>query len=148
MRINHQLGIHKSGVQGWFGGPVFARFVSNAVRIGADDGLTRIDVPVVDTGGWFCRHASVRWGVPGLGSQVYDPLVCFNCLLIGQWHPEAGACVEGAIGFYAVLRSRSLMHLCPMRRPCRFRNALVQGRVHDDLLAGSCRQIEDHGPKR
>ncbi|MBD0865926.1 MAG: hypothetical protein GDA36_10170 [Rhodobacteraceae bacterium] len=31
------------GVQGWFDAPVFARFVSNAVRIGADDVLIRID---------------------------------------------------------------------------------------------------------
>ncbi|MBD0864517.1 MAG: hypothetical protein GDA36_02340 [Rhodobacteraceae bacterium] len=30
------------GVQGWFGAPAFARFVSNTVRIGADDILTRI----------------------------------------------------------------------------------------------------------
>ncbi|MBD0866044.1 MAG: transposase [Rhodobacteraceae bacterium] len=31
---------------------------------------------------------------------------------------------------------------------CRFRNTLVKGGVHDDLLAGVCRQIGDHGPKR
>ena len=31
---------------------------------------------------------------------------------------------------------------------CHFRNALMQGGVHDDLLAGVCRQIKDHGPKR
>ncbi len=30
---------------------------------------------------------------------------------------------------------------------CRFRNALVKGGVHDDLLAEVCRQLEDHGLK-
>ena len=35
------------------------------------------------------------------------------------------------------------MHLCPMRRPCHFRNTRVKGGVHDDILTGGCRQIED-----
>ncbi|MBD0864336.1 MAG: hypothetical protein GDA36_01380, partial [Rhodobacteraceae bacterium] len=70
-------------------------------------------------------------------SGLYDPLVRFNYLLIGQWYPKAGACTETAVGFHAVLQPRPLMHLYPMRRPPRrFRNALVQGGVHDDLLAG------------
>jgi len=30
---------------------------------------------------------------------------------------------------------------------CRFFNTLVKGGIHDDLLAGVCRQIDDHGPK-
>ncbi|MBD0865750.1 MAG: hypothetical protein GDA36_09185 [Rhodobacteraceae bacterium] len=42
MRTN-QPNILLRGVQGWFDGPVFARFVSDAVRIGTDNVLTRID---------------------------------------------------------------------------------------------------------
>ncbi|MBD0866360.1 MAG: hypothetical protein GDA36_12615 [Rhodobacteraceae bacterium] len=71
---------------------VFARFVSNADRIGADDVLTGIDAPVEWRLDW-------RWslpilnragrGVPGSGLRGIDPLVRFKYLLIGQWHPEA-----------------------------------------------------------
>ncbi|MBD0865178.1 MAG: hypothetical protein GDA36_05985 [Rhodobacteraceae bacterium] len=46
MRTNHQPGNLLAGVQGWFDVPVLARFVSNTVRIGADDVLTGIDAPV------------------------------------------------------------------------------------------------------
>ncbi|MBD0864469.1 MAG: hypothetical protein GDA36_02080 [Rhodobacteraceae bacterium] len=54
-------GILPRGVQGWFDAPVFARFVSNAVRIGANDVLTRIDVPV------DCRSCSPTRKRGGLG---------------------------------------------------------------------------------
>ncbi|MBD0866364.1 MAG: hypothetical protein GDA36_12635 [Rhodobacteraceae bacterium] len=56
------------GVQGWFEVPVFARFVSNAVRIGANDVLTRIDAPV----DWrLCSPTHKRGlGTPGSGLRV------------------------------------------------------------------------------
>ncbi|MBD0866490.1 MAG: hypothetical protein GDA36_13345 [Rhodobacteraceae bacterium] len=60
-----------------------------ANRIGADDVLTRIDAPV----DWrSCSPMRKRGlGRSGIGSQGYDLRVRFKCLLIGQWHPEAGA---------------------------------------------------------
>ena len=74
------------GVQGWFDAPVFAWFVSNAVWIGADDVLTRIDA-LMD---WqWCSPTRKRGlGCVGIGPQGYV-LVRFNCLLIGQWHGPA-----------------------------------------------------------
>ncbi|MBD0866257.1 MAG: hypothetical protein GDA36_12060 [Rhodobacteraceae bacterium] len=101
--------------------------MSNAVRIGADDVLTRIDVPV----GW-------RWFLPilnrGLGCSAVVPR---------SWRAPSTAA-----GFHAVLRSRFFAPVPDETTHCRFRNALVQGGVHDDLPAGVCRQIGDHGPKR
>ena len=75
-------------------------------RIGADDVLTGIDVPV---GSRWCSLIRKRaLGRSGIGPQGYDPLVRFKCLLIGQWHPEAGAGIETAVGFHAFLRPRPL----------------------------------------
>ncbi|MBD0866635.1 MAG: hypothetical protein GDA36_14155 [Rhodobacteraceae bacterium] len=56
------------GVQGWFDAPVFARFVLNAVRIGADDVLTGIDT-LMDWR-WCSPTPSAGWGVPGSGLRV------------------------------------------------------------------------------
>jgi len=68
---------------------VASRFMSNADRIGEGGVLGKIDALM----GWrWCspilKH---RLGCSWIGPQGYDPLVRFNCLLIGQWHPEAGA---------------------------------------------------------
>ncbi|MBD0866416.1 MAG: hypothetical protein GDA36_12915 [Rhodobacteraceae bacterium] len=60
------------------------------------------------TGGGVRRHASCTLGRTGIGPQGYDPMVRFNCLLIGQCHPEAGAGVENSVEFHAVLRFRPL----------------------------------------
>ncbi|MBD0865055.1 MAG: hypothetical protein GDA36_05310 [Rhodobacteraceae bacterium] len=78
------------GVHGWFEGPVFC-----AVRVECEsdqtaDVLTRIDA-LMD---WqscspTCKPALGRSGIGR--PQGYDSLVRFKCLLIGQWHPEAGA---------------------------------------------------------
>ena len=79
-----------------------------ADRIGEDDVLTRIDALME----WrlFSPILKRGWGRSGSGPQGYDPLVLFKCLLIGQWawveRPEAGAGVEAAPGFHAVLRAR------------------------------------------
>ncbi|MBD0865815.1 MAG: hypothetical protein GDA36_09555 [Rhodobacteraceae bacterium] len=54
------------GFKGWFDAPVFARFVSNAVRIGAGDVLTNDCRPDGLAGG-VRRRASMRWGAPGSG---------------------------------------------------------------------------------
>ena len=90
-------------------------------------------------------------GRSGAGPQGYDPLVLFKCLLIGQWHGLSDPKLERA------LRVRlDFMLFCglDLHAPvpdetthCRFRNALVKGGVHDDLLAEVCRQIEEHGLK-
>ena len=123
------------GVQGWFDGPIFARFVSDAVRIGTDDVQTRIDT-LMD---WrsFSPTCKRALGCSGIGFHGYDPLV-----LIGQWHPEAEArALNCGWISYCVVALTSL-HLYPMRRP------VAVFATHDDLLAGVCRQIGDHGLKR
>ncbi|MBD0864332.1 MAG: hypothetical protein GDA36_01360, partial [Rhodobacteraceae bacterium] len=61
-----------------------------ANRIGTDNVLTRIDAPV----DWrSCSPTRKRaLGRSGIGRpQDYDSLVRCKRLLIGQWHPEAGA---------------------------------------------------------
>ncbi|MBD0866485.1 MAG: hypothetical protein GDA36_13315, partial [Rhodobacteraceae bacterium] len=40
---------------------------------------------------WFLPTRKHGLGRSGIGPQGHDPLVRFKCLLIGQWHPEAGA---------------------------------------------------------
>ncbi|MBD0864442.1 MAG: hypothetical protein GDA36_01935 [Rhodobacteraceae bacterium] len=76
--------------QGWFDAPVVARFASNAVRISAGDGLSRIDA-LMDWR-WCSPTCKRALGRSGIGPQGYDPLLRFKCLLLGQWHPETGAC--------------------------------------------------------
>jgi len=63
--------INPGGVQGWFDEPVFARLVSNADRIGADDVLTGIDALM--NGGLAVVLADMQaagWGAPGSGLRV------------------------------------------------------------------------------
>ncbi|MBD0864326.1 MAG: hypothetical protein GDA36_01330 [Rhodobacteraceae bacterium] len=107
------------GVQGWFAGPVVARFVSNAVRIGADDVLTEIDAPV--DWRWWCSPTRKRGlRCSGIRSRGYDSLVRFNCLLIGQWHGPRDQKLARALncGWISCLfAAPARMHLCPMKRP-------------------------------
>ncbi|MBD0864435.1 MAG: hypothetical protein GDA36_01895 [Rhodobacteraceae bacterium] len=62
--------------QGWFEEPVFARFVSNAVWIGADDVLSKIDA-LMD---WrWCSPTRKRGlGRFGIGPPGYDLRVRFR----------------------------------------------------------------------
>ncbi|MBD0865392.1 MAG: hypothetical protein GDA36_07205 [Rhodobacteraceae bacterium] len=68
------------GVQRWFDESVLRG--SCRTRIGAEDVLTRIDVPM----DWrWCSPTRERGlGRIGIGPQGYDPLVRFKCPLIGQ----------------------------------------------------------------
>ncbi|MBD0865530.1 MAG: hypothetical protein GDA36_07950 [Rhodobacteraceae bacterium] len=61
-----QIGL---GVQGWFQVPVFARFLSNVVRIGADDVLTRIGI--LTNWRWFLPTRKRGLGHAGIGLQGY-----------------------------------------------------------------------------
>ncbi|MBD0864977.1 MAG: hypothetical protein GDA36_04890, partial [Rhodobacteraceae bacterium] len=106
------------GVQGWFDAPVLARFVSNAVWIGADDVLTRIDALMAWR--WCLPNRKRGLGRAGIGPQGYDLLVRFNCLLIGQWHPEAGVRALNCGWTSCRFAASSSLHLCPMRRPIAF----------------------------
>ncbi|MBD0865154.1 MAG: hypothetical protein GDA36_05850 [Rhodobacteraceae bacterium] len=115
-------------VQVRFDAPVFARFVSNADRIGKDDGLTRIDAPV---DWWWCSPTRKRGlGRSGIGSQGYDLRVCLKYLLIGRWHPEAGAGTPNGGWISCCFAAPTSLHLRPMRRP------IAVFATHDDLLAG------------
>ncbi|MBD0865173.1 MAG: hypothetical protein GDA36_05960 [Rhodobacteraceae bacterium] len=130
------------GVQRWFDAPVVARFVSNAVRADKDDVLSKIDAIM----GWrWCSPTCKRGlGRAGIGPQDYDPLVRFKCLLIGQWHPEAGVRALKCGWISCCVAAPTSLHLCPMRRPIAFfAMNLVKGDVEDDLLAGVCRAPQD-----
>ncbi|MBD0866266.1 MAG: hypothetical protein GDA36_12105 [Rhodobacteraceae bacterium] len=94
------------GVQVWFDAPVFARFVSNAVRIGADDVLTRIDA-LMDWR-WFSPICKPRVGVlrdlaPGLRSSGPLQLSADRAMA-----PQSWSMPSNAVGFHTVLRSRTL----------------------------------------
>ena len=126
---------------------LFLREVTD--RIGDDDVLSKIDA-LLD---WqsFSLILQCGLGRSGIGPQGYDPLVLFNCLLIGQWHGLSDPKLERALKVRL-----DLMLFCglDLHAPvpdetthCRFRNTLVQGDVYDDLLAEVCHQIEDHGLK-
>ncbi|MCZ7677039.1 MAG: IS5 family transposase [Roseovarius sp.] len=120
-----------------------------ADRIGEDDALSKIDALME----WRAFSPLLKRGLgrSGIGPQGYDPLVLFKCLLIGQWHGLSDPKLERA------LRVRlDFMLFCglDLHAPvpdetthCRFRNALVKGGIHDDLLAEVCRQLEGHGLK-
>lgn len=124
-------------------------FREAADRIGEDDVLSKIDV-LMD---WPAFSPLLKRGLgrSGIGPQGYDPLVLFKCLLVGQWHGLSDPKLERA------LRVRlDFMLFCglDLHAPvpdetthCRFRNALVEGGIHDDLLAEVCRQLEGHGLK-
>ncbi|MBD0864550.1 MAG: hypothetical protein GDA36_02540, partial [Rhodobacteraceae bacterium] len=103
------------GVQARFDAPVFARFVSNAVRIGADNVLSKIDAPV--DWRWCSPTRKRRSRYSGIGHQGCDLLLRFKCLLNAQWYPDPKAGVKTTVGFHAVLRPRPDLRLCPMRRP-------------------------------
>ena len=78
-------------------------------------------------------------------------MVLFKCLLIGQWHGLSDPNLERALKVrldFMLFCGLDLHAPVPDETThCRFRNALVKGGVHDDLLAEVCRQIEDHGLK-
>jgi IS5 family transposase len=118
-------------------------------RIGADDALAKIDV-LMD---WASFLPILKRGLgrSGVGPQGYDPLVLFKCLLIGQWHGLSDPKLERALKVrldFMIFCGLDLHAAVPDETThCRFRNALVKGRVYDDLLAEVCRQIEEHGLK-
>ncbi|MBD0865210.1 MAG: hypothetical protein GDA36_06150, partial [Rhodobacteraceae bacterium] len=124
---------HREAFRGWFDAPALARFVSNANRIGTDDVLIRIDVPV--DWRWCLLTCKRTLECSGIGPQGYDPLV-------GQWCPEAGARALNCGWISCCFAAPASLHLCPMRR------TIAVFATHDDLLAGVCRQIGDYGPKR
>ncbi|MBD0866269.1 MAG: hypothetical protein GDA36_12120 [Rhodobacteraceae bacterium] len=140
------------GFQGWFDAPVVARFVSNANRIGANDVLTMINA-LMDWR-WCLPNRKRGLGRAGIGPQGYDPLVLFKCLLIGQWHPKAGAralncgwisyCVAAATSFVPVpdatthCRSIAFFAMCwcravPMMIFCRTPQDRAETEAPDDM---------------
>ncbi|MBD0865807.1 MAG: hypothetical protein GDA36_09510 [Rhodobacteraceae bacterium] len=96
--------------------------------------MNRIDAPA--DWRWCSPTCKPALGCSGIGPQGYDPLVRCKCLLIGEWHPEAGAALNCSWISCCVAAPASL-RLCPMRRP-------ITGFVtHDDLLAEVCRTPQD-----
>ncbi|MBD0866458.1 MAG: hypothetical protein GDA36_13175, partial [Rhodobacteraceae bacterium] len=86
-----------------------------AVRIGEDDVLSRIDAPV----DWRLFSPTRKRGVgrSRIGHQGYDLMVRLKCLLIGQWHPKAGARTLNC-GWISCCCAVSIsFHLCLIRRP-------------------------------
>ncbi|MBD0865438.1 MAG: hypothetical protein GDA36_07465 [Rhodobacteraceae bacterium] len=87
-----------------------------ANRIGAADVLTRTDAPVDWRSCSLMRKRGL--GRSGIGRpQGYDSLVRFKCLLIGQWHPEAGARALNCGWISCCVAAPASLHLCPMRQP-------------------------------
>ncbi|MBD0865661.1 MAG: hypothetical protein GDA36_08695 [Rhodobacteraceae bacterium] len=84
-------------------------------RIGADDVLSKINA-LMDWR-WCSPTCKRALGRAGIGSQGYDPLVRFKRLLIGQWHPEAGACALNCGWISCCVAAPTSLHLCPVRRP-------------------------------
>lgn len=118
-------------------------------RIGAEDVLSKIDA-LMD---WRAFLPILKRGLgrSGEGPPVYDPLILFKCLLIGQWHGLSDPKLERALKVrldFMIFCGLDLHAPVPDETThCRFRNALVKGGVYDDLLAEVCRQIEAHGLK-
>lgn len=120
-----------------------------ADRVGNDDVLAKIDA-LMDWGS-FLPILKRSLGRSGEGPPGYDPLVLFKCFLIGQWHGLSDPKLERALKVrldFMIFCSLNLHAPVPDETThCRFRNALVRGGVHDDLLTEVCRQLEAHGLK-
>ncbi len=118
-------------------------------RIGIDDPLFKIDA-LLD---WSAFSAILKRGLgrSGLGPSGYAPLVLFKCLLVGQWHGLSDPKLERALKVrldFMLFCGLDLHGKVPDETThCRFRNALVQAGVYDELLFEVCRQIETHGLK-
>lgn len=116
-------------------------------RIGEDDVFTKIGA--LSDWGSFSPILRRGLGRSGIGSQGYDPLILFKCLLIGQWHGLSDPKLERALKVrldFMIFCRLDLHAPVPNEPPhCRFRNALVRSGVYDDLLAEVCCQIEEHG---
>lgn len=120
-----------------------------AARLGDDDVLARVDA-LMDWGS-FLPILKRGLGRSGIGRSGYDPLVLFKCLLIGQWHGLSDPKLERALKVrldFMLFCGLDLHGDVPDETThCRFRNALVDGGVYDELLGETCRQLEVHGLK-
>ena len=120
-----------------------------ARRVGPENVLLKVSA-LVDWGriGAVLERAKLR---SGLGPQGYDPLVLFRCLLLGQWHGLSDPKLEESLKVrldFMLFAGLDLHAPVPDETThCRFRNALVEKGVFDDLLAEVCRQLEEHGLK-
>lgn len=123
--------------------------VEGARRIGAENVLMKIS-SLVDWAaiGLVLKRAKVR---SDFGRSGYDPLVLFRCLLLGQWHclsdPKLEESLKVRLDFMLFCGLDLHAPVPDETTHCRFRNALVEAEVYDDLLAEVCRQIEMHGLK-
>ena len=126
---------------------LFLREATN--RIGVDDPLSKIDL-LLD---WSAFSAILKRGLgrSGLGPSGYEPLIMFKCFLVGQWHGLSDPKLERALKVrldFMLFCGLDLHSTVPDETThCRFRNALVEAGVYDELLAEVCRQIEAHGVK-
>ena len=118
-------------------------------RIVEDNVLRKVDV-LLD---WAAISSLLKHGLKrsGLGPQGYDRVVLFKCLLLGQWHGLSDPKLEESLRVrldFMVFCGLELHAPVPDETThCRFRNALVDGGVYDDLLAEVCSQLESHGLK-
>ncbi|MBD0865706.1 MAG: hypothetical protein GDA36_08950 [Rhodobacteraceae bacterium] len=93
--------------------------VERGSRIGTDDVLTRIDIPV----GWrWCSPTCKRALGRTWGHQGYDLMVRLKCLLIGQWHPKAGVGPSTVVGFHLCCGHDLFAPVPDATTRCRFRN--------------------------
>lgn len=121
----------------------------SAARIGDDNVLLKVDA-LLD---WGRISSLMKRGLKrsGLGPRGYDPVVLFKCLLLGQWHGLSDPKLEESLRVrldFMVFCGLDLHAPVPDETThCRFRNALVDVEIYDDLLAEVCRQLEDHGLK-
>ena len=126
---------------------LFSQDVS--ARIGQDNVLSKVNA-LMDWG-QFLPILGRGLSRSGAGPQGYDPLVLFKCLLIGQWHGLSDPKLEQALKVrldFMMFCGLDLNASVPDETThCRFRNALVKGKVYDDLLAEVCHQLEAYGLK-
>jgi IS5 family transposase len=121
----------------------------SARRIGPENVLMKVSALVDwDRIGAVLGRAKLR---SGLGTQGYDLLLLFKCLLLGQWHGLSDPKLEESLKVrldFMLFAGLDLHASVPDETThCRFRNALVVNGVYDDLLAEICRQLEEHGLK-
>jgi IS5 family transposase len=118
-------------------------------RIGDQNVLRKVDALIA----WPAISQLLKAGLKRsvLGPQGYDPLVLFKCLLIAQWHGLSDPKLEESLRVrldFMLFVGLDLHGSVPDETThCRFRNALVDAGIYDDLLAEICRQLERHGLK-
>ncbi|MBD0865044.1 MAG: transposase [Rhodobacteraceae bacterium] len=71
---------------------------------------------------WCSSTCKRAFGCFGVGPYGYDPLVRFNCLLLGQWHLKAGARPQLRLDFMLFCGLELFAPVPDATTHCRLRN--------------------------